>query len=328
MKKQSELLITSCIVVVSILLTCSAGELFLRFFFADRLKIHEDERSILYRYDQKLGWSLQQNLTRQFTGSKTVMVRNNSRGFRDIEHQPELKPGIMFIGDSFVWGYDVEADDRFTEKLRNLLPDWNIYNLGVSGYSTDQELLLLKEQFEYYKPSIVFLVFCSYNDSIDNSANNIFKGLYYKPYFDPQHNMALKGIPVPKSLTYFCRQHPGLSRSYLIRLLVKAFAPRLITVEDPTRNIIQEMKQYVTQHGSTLVIGLTEPHGSLEYFLRTEKIPFLQLDGVERFPDNGWHWTPAGHTAISERIYQFLKGHQLLSPEPSTKPVDQTRSQP
>ena len=37
-------------------------------------------------------------------------VRHNSLGLRDIEHDAAPKPTIAFIGDSFVWGYDVGAE--------------------------------------------------------------------------------------------------------------------------------------------------------------------------------------------------------------------------
>ena len=45
----------------------------------------------------------------------------------------------MFVGDSFVWGYDVEASERFTELLRDEFPGIRIVNAGVNAYGTDQD---------------------------------------------------------------------------------------------------------------------------------------------------------------------------------------------
>ncbi|HWH77554.1 MAG TPA: hypothetical protein VNT76_09290, partial [Candidatus Binatus sp.] len=121
-------------------------------FFRDRLVLHQDERNLTYRYDPKLGWFPIAHSKKIFAGNRTIHVEHNSRGFRDIEHIIDTRPRMMVLGDSFVWGYDVEQTERFTDKLRAQLTDWSIYNLGVSGYGTDQEYLLLKQQYDFYRP--------------------------------------------------------------------------------------------------------------------------------------------------------------------------------
>lgn len=312
-KARRGLRINALLIVVSLVVAFGLGEAVLRYYYSDLLIIYEEERSLLYRYDEKLGWFPKANSTSTFTGSRTIEVAHNSRGFRDREHLPREKPGLLFIGDSFVWGYDVEAEERFTEKLRPVMPEWDIFNLGVSGYSTDQELLLIMDQFDYYSPRIVFLVFCTYNDEMENTLNSIYHGMYYKPYFDINENMALKGIPVPMSLSYFGLKHPLLANSYVVRLIVKTFAAPLVTVDNPTRAIIHQLKEFVAQRGALLVIGMVESHGFLEHFLTDEGIPYVQMEGADRFPSHVWHWTPAGHTTVSSVIYNFLQNQGLLN---------------
>lgn len=314
-RKQRRGLVNAILFISSLVLAFGLAEGVLRLFFQERFLIYQEERALLYRYDPKLGWFPRKNSSDTYAGSRTITVEHNSRGFRDQEHHKSDKPGILFIGDSFVWGYDVNASERFTEKLRARMLDWDVYNLGVSGYGTDQELLLLMDQFDYYRPRIVFLVFCTYNDDMDNSSNNIGQGAYYKPYFDVSQNMQLKGIPVPKSLSYFGSQYPWLANSYVVRLLVQAFAPPLVTVANPTASIIHRLKDFVVERNSILVVGLEQPHYALEYILRAEGIPYVQLNGAERFPANGWHWTPEGHTAVSDVIYAFLHKQGVLKPD-------------
>lgn len=302
------------ILAAFLLVACGSGELLVRAFYWERLVVAEEERALLYRYDSRLGWFPRQGSSNVFNGSHSITVINNSRGFRDIEHRQSSKPGLLVLGDSFVWGYDVEAAERFTEKMRPRMPEWEIYNLGVSGYATDQEFLLLEEQFDYYKPRIVLLVFCTYNDFIDNASNSIFQGSYYKPYFKADNRgLRLQGVPVPTSLSYFSRQHPILTKSYLVRLVVKAFAPPLVQVPNPTLAIIAQIHRFVAQKGSQLVVGLEQPHAELETFLSFEKIPYVQFDGAERFPGNGWHWTPAGHTTVSNSVYSAISSRGLLA---------------
>lgn len=316
MDKKRPWLVNAVLFSFSLAVAFGICEVILRTFFADRLSVLQEERSLLYRYDAKLGWFPRENSVHSFTGSNTISTGHNSRGFRDREHQKSDRPGLLFLGDSFVWGYDVEAADRFTEKLQLSLPQWEIYNLGVSGYSTDQEFLLLMDQFDFYSPRIVFLVFCTYNDSVDNSSNNIGRGAYYKPYFDISGgDITLKGTPVPASLTYFGRRHPTLIKSYLVRLIVESLAPPLVTVADPTVAIVHRMNEFIARKGSRLVVGLTEPHRELEYFMRENKIPYIQLSGAETFPTNGFHWTPSGHASIAGIIHGFLTTNGLMNIE-------------
>jgi len=294
------------VLVVSLAVLIGAGELVVRFFFEERLRSYKDERAILFRYDRNLGWFPLANTTKTVTGKQTITVAHNSRGFRDGEPRRTGRPGLMFLGDSFVWGYDVDAADRFTDKLSARMPGWDIYNLGVSGYGTDQELLLLMSQFDYYMPRIVFLVFCTLNDEMDNSTNVRYRG-YYKPYFETDENgLVLKGVPVPKSLNYYSKEYPLLTKSYLVRLLIKAMAPAAVQVPHPTGFLIRKMNDFVNSKGSRLMVGLQTAHPVMESFLQDVKIPYIVLD-AETSPQYSEHWTPSGHTIVSNHIYDFIK---------------------
>ena len=98
----------------------------------------------VYNYDAELGWFPAPNSDVTFTGIRTIRAHHNSLGLRDIEHDTTPRPTIAFLGDSFVWGYDAEEDERFTEALRSKMPQHRIVNGGVTAYGTDQEYLLLR----------------------------------------------------------------------------------------------------------------------------------------------------------------------------------------
>jgi hypothetical protein len=209
--------------IVSLALAMGLAEITLRLFFRNRLAYVRDERSLLYHYDKTLGWFPRPNSTNSIFSSRKITAIHNSEGFRDSEHVPSDKPVIVFLGDSFLWGYDVEASERFTDKLQAKHPEWSVYNLGVSGYGTDQEYLLLQRHFDEYKPRVVFLLFCTDNDGDDNSTNVRYGG-YYKPYYTFEgHRLHLHGVPVPRSEATFLKEHHRLARSYLVRLLARAY---------------------------------------------------------------------------------------------------------
>jgi len=176
-----------------------------------------DVLDLTYRFDEELGWYPIENSSKQFKGSRLITVQHNKNGFRDVDHGSKKKKRIAFLGDSFVWGYDVEYGERFTEYLQNRMPDWEIINMGVSGFSTDQEFLLIQMWFDYYKPDIIFLVICD-NDMIGNNRNKIYH--YYKPYFTFTENKLVKhGTPVSKSLPYYAGKYPKLLNSSFLSLI-------------------------------------------------------------------------------------------------------------
>ena len=233
----------------------------MRVFLKERLKLNQDERSLLYRYDSYLGWFPRENSQQQFMGSRSIQVEHNSRGFRDAEPVIGTTPRMVFLGDSFVWGYDVEKGERFTEKLNRELPDWTVYNFGVSGYGTDQEYLLLEQEYDFYDPHIVFLVFCTDNDEDDNSRNERYGG-YYKPYFEVHDgNIELRGTPVPITEKYFLQTHPTLAQFYWVRLLAKVYfaltTPSHLDLKNPTYAILKHLQTICSQSGGAFPCRVT-----------------------------------------------------------------------
>ena len=72
------------------------------------------------------------------------------------------------------------------------------------------------------------------------------------------------------------------------------------------------MQKYAHAKAATLVIGLQHSHPNLEEFLRYFKIPYIDLTTSLVYPSFGAHWTPEGHTFVSDKIEEFLvKGKYL-----------------
>lgn len=292
------------------------AELAVKVILKKNLFIRKDERNLTYRYDQELGWFPVENSKKRYDGSRSIAVEHNSRGFRDAEPGVDTELRMVFLGDSFVWGYDAEKEERFTEKLRAKLPDWSLYNLGVSGYGTDQEYLLLKRNFDFYRPNIVFLIFCTDTDWDDNSSN-VRYGRYYKPYFtvDGGHLM-LGGVPVPKSENYFFGEHPLLSQSCWFVLFTKAYfrltSPPALKLKNPTEAIFESLNQYIKAKGAEFLVGVTDKSPELERFLQRKDIPYVDLSNSYKYRTHGGHWTPEGNDYVSRKIHEFLISGKYL----------------
>jgi hypothetical protein len=296
--------------LVSLILVVAIAEIGRRIVLSQHLGLTYDERNLSYQYDETLGWFPINNSKKIVSGNRPIEARHNSIGFRDAEHPVDSRKRIIFLGDSYVWGYDAEEQERFTELLDERLPEVAVYNLGVSGYGTDQQYLLLREYYAHYRPDIVFLVFCAENDRQDNSSNIRYKG-YYKPYFIADgYDLMLRGVPVPKSENYFFLRHKILSQSYLFRGLMKSYfrltSPTSVNTSDPTHAIIENMHQFSETGGAEFLVGIIGEDKELEHFLKDRDIKHLNLTNPYRYPYYGGHWTPEGHTFVADRIHDFL----------------------
>jgi hypothetical protein len=303
--------------LLSSLLALILAEMTLRLVFPSSFHQDDPARVLMYQYDPELGWFPKPNVYGRFSAIRTITLTNNSQGFREREPRPDSRPGIMFLGDSFTWGFDVTDSERFTNLLQAKHPEWNISNCGICGYGTDQEFLLLKRYFDRFKPRLVFLIFCADNDDEDNSSN-IQPGGYYKPYYTAKDGrLTLHGIPVPRSERTFCSEHKILCRSCVMQLLIRACfkltTPPPVHPQGPpqalTGALIREMQLYVNSKGASLAIGIQGSCPQLEDFLKHLSIPCVDLTTTSpsaRFTDHGRHWTPEGHAYVCSKLDHFL----------------------
>ncbi|MCX6997475.1 MAG: SGNH/GDSL hydrolase family protein, partial [Kiritimatiellaeota bacterium] len=117
--------------------------------------------------DPFLMFELQKNMDKEFGGYR---VRTNAEGMRSHREYPKAKGAhtvrIIGVGDSGLWGWDVEqGQDTLTvlESNLNARADGVTYealNMAVPGYNTSQEVEMLAARGLAYKPDIVLLNWC------------------------------------------------------------------------------------------------------------------------------------------------------------------------
>jgi hypothetical protein len=260
-------------------------------------------------------------------------VHNNSIGLRDIEHDRGGSPRILFIGDSFTWGFDVETKDRFSEILRTRMPQADIVNAGVPGYGTDQELLLLERIWDAVRPDVVVLIYCSDNDRFDNTQNVRYDG-YYKPYLAqrPDGRWEFRGQPVPKSRRVYFVDNWLARNLWIARVAISAYievsVPR-ITVPDPTERLVAMMRDFVAARGARFLVGVQsrEHDPRIGPFLDAQGIPNTWFDGAESFADFGYHWTPNGHAHVADTLLALF-AHQGIAGATAPRAAAAPRREP
>jgi hypothetical protein len=298
--------------------TLAALEIFLRIADFRELRQGVSERSLSYRYDAELGWTPIPNSTSLATNARTVQVHHNSLGLRDDELTAEARPTILFLGDSFVWGLDAEAHERFSELLKPRIASHRILAAGISGYGTDQQYLLLQKLWPQVRPAIVVLVFCTMNDRGDNSTNIRHEG-YHKPYFEtaPDGSLKLRGQPVPLSRLQYINEVWWVRNAWLARLAnavyLKIRHPKL-DVPDPTERLVDAMAGFVAANGAKFFVGLQSSDDELIRHLQNRRISFVALDGAVSYvgASVGGHWTPEGHKIVADRLFDLLSASNAI----------------
>jgi hypothetical protein len=106
-----------------------------------------------------------------------VPVKINSLGFRDPrDYDLAKKPTtfrILVFGDSVTFGHGSVYESTYPYLLESRLKqwrpdvDWQVWNLGVPGYNTSQELAYLKDVGSSFQPDLVVVGFF-FNDVFDN----------------------------------------------------------------------------------------------------------------------------------------------------------------
>ncbi|HEX7957975.1 MAG TPA: SGNH/GDSL hydrolase family protein [Pyrinomonadaceae bacterium] len=132
-----------------------------------------------YRPDPVRGYALEPGAEGWHTKEGRSYVRINSQGLRDRERERRKPEGVLrvaLVGDSYAEALQVGQEDGLASVLERRLGACaalagrrvEVVNFGVSGYSTAQELLTLREEVWGYSPDAVLLLVTTNNDVTDN----------------------------------------------------------------------------------------------------------------------------------------------------------------
>ncbi|MDL1859446.1 SGNH/GDSL hydrolase family protein [Betaproteobacteria bacterium PRO7] len=335
------------LLAVSILVAALGSELVARWLFPEWAP-RTGTVTQFWQYDAKYGWSHVPGASGRFAsfGFDTT-VTTNSIGFRGREVPLQKKPSttrILVLGDSYVWGFGVQDDEVFTSKIERLCPRVEAVNFGVSGYSTDQELLLYRDKGAAYGADVVVLVLAG-NDYEDNARSKVYV-YYHKPAFVldddrlvpinqpvPRTNVVVRGFAWVAQQSYVLTQ---LNRS--IESVVRALGsgsgsakqqsgpkaepaaprpyPRTLG-QAITVRLVREMAASVRAAGSGFVVVFTDGQGKtareFAQSVADPAIAYVYLD--DAFPPDEYarthlpgdfHWNADGHALVARTVARSL----------------------
>jgi len=173
MSRGRKLLIAAVAMVVSAVACMILIEVWVRIRWDDT-----QGRPGFFLTDARRGQRLSPGYDGWFAG---VPVRINSLGFRDRKEYSLEKPPntfrIIVLGDSVTFGHGTLDETTYPylleQQLRKWRPDvnWEVWNLGVPGYNTGQELAYLEEIGPRAQPDLVIVGFYPNDFSGDNSPS-------------------------------------------------------------------------------------------------------------------------------------------------------------
>jgi len=161
------------VAAIALLIGLITIELLLRIFYPQNLNITQIDGERIFSHKPGIETLLQRQ---EFKTHVSI----SSQGLRDREYsiqKPANTTRIAVIGDSFVFGFGVEADQAFPKVLEAQLKaredrNYEIMNFGISAYGTEQEYLLLQDILKF-SPDTVILSF-SPNDFKENIKYSLF----------------------------------------------------------------------------------------------------------------------------------------------------------
>ena len=336
------------------------GEAMLRLYPIPAIEIHRrgaarDQGGIFFEYDSDLGWRGRPRARGILAGLEfTSEIALNTLGFRDPEvaiAKPSGTFRVVLLGDSITWGHGVDQAGRYgdllAEVLRRRRVVVQVVNLAVSGYGTDQELLLWQRIGRHYCADVVLLGLYE-NDVRENEMT--FQGRYPKPYFRASVDgaLAVANVPVPRvtdwearppergPLREWFRRHVRLWAALaFVRQAVRGDATAVPPPApspgsvDLTAALIRRLAASARGAGSVFgVVVLPDLYYSatmMQAASRSGVAAILDLAPVfrsagEREPlyyrFDGAHWTPRAHKLAAEAIGLWMLTAPLLPRSP------------
>lgn len=182
----SNLLILAAAVIVPFM----ALEIALRLFFPIYAPqfVPEKVNEPFIAFDPELGWFHKRDFTAWIESkeykTRAYLNRRGTRGKLYDYAKPEGVRRILILGDSLAFGLGVNDDETFPAVLEETFREngeaAEVINLGVNGYGTVQEFLLLDREGMKYRPDIVVVAFFLGNDIINNISG--YEYGHYKPF--------------------------------------------------------------------------------------------------------------------------------------------------
>ena len=267
--------------------------------------------------DPDVGRVMQRNVAdRDFRG---VSVSSNALGMREEPYTLEKAAGttrVVLLGDSFVYGYNVEAEDRLGVFLEDFLEqrgsgDVECLHVAATSWNVLAETAYLRRQLHVLQPDLVVQVVVV-NDLDDCKGVRGFGSL---ASYSPQVRRRVGGLLSQLSPPQLW---PKRLQTYLMFGLDHESRERY---GEAAREIARLRDAVEAEGGKYLMLAawesfnpMVEKH--LAVGLDAEEVAYVSMSFTQdlryRIDETDRHWNRAGHERIAMLVYGLAEARGLL----------------
>lgn len=296
--------------------------------YSEKYAAHE---TAIGRFDPELGWTYIPNLSvNKSYGSvkRRVPLYFDENGFRVSAPNTKLdpvKPTVLFVGCSYTMGHGLTYEESFVGQFGAFreIP-YQVVNLGVQGYGTDQALLMLKRFMSKFNTKVVVYILMS-NHPIRNMNYDRRMLIPNSRYLGTKPLFKLNW----KNELYLARK-PLLYKDYKNSRLVDLVIMRvggMLDIFPPygtklAKALIQEMKRYTEANGAYfIVMNWRFKEGDLiplDFFKDLDINPIDTLKDAPpifatmRIPGDTNHPDALASNHVAQLLLEHFKKHHLI----------------
>ncbi|HUF70770.1 MAG TPA: SGNH/GDSL hydrolase family protein [Longimicrobiales bacterium] len=295
------------------------------------------------RGDSVYGHALTPDLrATQTTPEFRIRISINTQGFRGPEQDESAGPPIVFIGDSFTFGFGVSDGDEYPQLVSRALserfghPHSGVVNAGVGNHGQGRWVKFLRRDAPRLAPRAIVLQMHQ-NDFRDNGAQHLFELSEAGDLIEPP----VRRMETGRRLQQWTERIPFVSRTHLFALVRQSYHAiqmRKSPAEDAEQGeaaradrltvmLIEESLHICAEQGWPVValLAALDPH-QLELVLPVLErwnVPVSLFPAKSDRQDLHWtldgHWNEAGHRFAAERVLDLLERAGVI-PADSGKP--------
>jgi hypothetical protein len=280
---------------------------------------------VLTRYDPVYGKRLKASSSGVLTTPEfSTRITMNSLGFRGPEPEGPPTPSVVFLGDSFTFGFGVSDGDEYPQLVARTLVDQlgtrspAVVNAGIGDVGNGHWVKFLRREASAHDPAAVVFQVCQ-NDWVDNRREGLFmlddsngltelavprqslarraqRGLEKIPFLMSTRLVNHAKLALVRGQRGSPTQAPELTRALIAESLEMCSAqgwPAMVVTANVCDDKLSLIRELCSEHGVPLVVG-----------------PSCDENTEFRFPVDK-HWNEAGHALVADKVTELLLGGLL-----------------
>ncbi|HEX4924020.1 MAG TPA: SGNH/GDSL hydrolase family protein [Bdellovibrionales bacterium] len=252
------------------------------------------------RFDAALGWANIEGYEGPGEIGEHIVI--NSQGLRGRAEPDPSREHVLLLGDSVAFGYGVNEGETIADELERLMPEYQVVNAAVSGYSLDQYNMVARRWLPALNPRFVVTVIFSGND-VEYSLADQGHGKQ-KPYFERGRNRELiaRGAPISK---YSCVN--VIMRSWLLqstglyRFVYNGLCPPRKLEPSLIPEILGDIAERARTAGAQPLFLLSGFDSDTEPAARSKNHVWLR----ETLARGGWPYIDMGDAVHESRLHAY-----------------------